>query len=454
MLWKHLPFWGLMMTVMFSGCATYRTTAVIPEPRPLTRDYKSAATPIQQGKADTSAFSDQNTPEVMTLPQALALALLQNPELAAFSFEIRAAEARALQAGLYPNPEIDVELENFAGSGALSGFGGTETTVSLSQSILLGGKRAKAAEAAALEGDLAAWDYESKRLDVFTNVRRAFLTVLAAQQRVSLNEELTELSDQLLKTITERVEAGKTSPAEISRARVILSATQVELARSRREFIASRQQLAATWGERTANFSRVTGALDTLIRIPSADKLRALLPQNPDLARFAAALKQRQAVIALEDARRIPDPTISGGVRRLSESDDNAFVVGLSIPLPFSDKNQGARQEARIRLAQTLKTKQAVETQLNAALSQAYQRLSSANNETNILKNEILPEARKAYQTINEGYLQGRFDFLDVLDAQRTLFEARGQFLQALTDFHISTTEIERLISQEINTIR
>ncbi len=453
MIWKHLPFWGLMMMIVFSGCAAYRTTATLPEPRPLVREFERAVSSVQPEKTDSLAAAIQSASGVMTLSRALSLALLQNPKLATFSYEIRAAEARALQAGLYPNPEIDVELENVAGSGAFSGFGGTETTVSLSQSILLGGKRAKAAEAAALEGDLAAWDYESKRLDVFTNVRRAFLTVLAAQQRVSLNEELTELSGQLLQTITERVAAGKTSPAEISRARVILSATRVELARSRREFLASRQQLAATWGERTANFSRVTGSLDTLIRIPSADKLRALLPQNPDLARFAAALKQRQAVIALEDARRIPDPTISGGVRRLSESDDNAFVVGLSIPLPFSDKNQGARQEARIRLAQTLKTKQAVETRLNAALSQAYQRLSSANNETNILKNEILPEARKAYQTINEGYLQGRFDFLDVLDAQRTLFEARGQYLRALTDFHINITEIERLISQEINTI-
>ncbi len=453
MILKHLHLYGLILILLFGGCAAHRTSANLPEPRPLAEDYERYFPPMQPDAADTASYSGENPAGIITLRQALSLALLQNPALATFSYEIRAAEARALQASLYPNPEVGIELENFAGSGAFSGTGEMETTVFLGQPILLGGKRGKAVRTAALESDLAAWDYESARLNVFTEVRRAFVEVLSDQQRVELNEELVQLAEQLLQTIGERVKAGKVSPAELSRAQVRLSTQQVELERARRELEAARTRLTAAWGSRNAGFTRAAGLLDTLYAIPPQENLIPLLLQNPDLARFATELEQRQAVIALEDAQRIPDPTISGGVRRLNGSGDNAIVVGVSIPLPLSDRNQGAREEARVRLSQTLREKQAVEVQLNAALLQAYSSLQNVFNEATTLRDQILPEAQKAFDTINDGYLQGRFNFLDVLDAQRTLFEARGQYLRALGDFHSITAEIERLIAQEINTI-
>ena len=121
--------------------------------------------------------------------QALSLALVKNPELAAFSWEVRAREARALQASLLPNPEIEVELENFGGSGDVGGFEQTESTLLLRQLIELGGKRRKRTHVAALESDLAAWDFEIKRLDVFTQVTQFFVGVVSAQERVALNTE-------------------------------------------------------------------------------------------------------------------------------------------------------------------------------------------------------------------------------------------------------------------------
>jgi cobalt-zinc-cadmium efflux system outer membrane protein len=450
---KNVYLFGLFALLTIAGCSGYRTTSVMPEPRPLAEDYESYIAPERLDKTDT-AYNDQKAPgDTITLAQALSLALLHNPSLAAFSYEIRAAEARTLQAGLYPNPELEFELEEFAGSRELSGLGSSEITGALSQTILLGGKRYKSMKAAALESDLISWDYESARLDVFTEVRQAFIKVLAAQERVKLNEELLRLSEQLLKSILQRVEAGRISPAEASRARVTLANTRVELERARRELEAARQRLAAAWGSDSPFYNAVTGELDTLVLIPAFEKLIPLLEQNPDLARYFTASEQAQAVIDLEDALRIPDPTIRGGVKRLNEIDDNAFVVGLSIPIPLTDRNQGSRQEARFRLAQTQNQQRATKVALNVALTQTYQDLQSTENEIISLRKQILPESENAYRVINEGYLQGRFDFLDVLDAQRTLFESRGQYLSALTDFHQTVIEIERLVSQEINTI-
>ena len=450
--WIYHLIPGLFFIILMGGCAAPRTTVLLPEPPPLTGEYERYLPPEKAATPDTLSDVAERADGVLSLPAALSRALLHNPALAAFSYEIRAAEARALQSGLYPNPEVGIELENFAGSGAFSGTGELETTLFLGQSILLGGKRGKAIRAATLESALAAWDYESARLDVLTAVRQAFVEVLFDQQRVELNKELVQLAEQLLQTIDRRVKAGKVSPAELARAQVRLSAQRVELLRARRELEAARIRLASTWGARNAGFTRVAGVLDTLYAIPPREKLIPLLGQNPDWTRFETALQQRQAVIALEDARRIPDPTISGGVRRFNGTNDNAFVAGISIPLPLSDRNQGAREEARVRFSQTMREKQAMEVRLAADLAQVYSRLQNVYQEATALRDQILPEAQRAFETINEGYLQGRFNFLDVLDAQRTLFEARGQYLRALADFHTNTAEIERLIAQGIHT--
>src|SRR5262245_63115546 len=132
-----------------------------------------------------------NPTGVLTLPQAQALALLQHPRLAAFGWEVRAGEARTLQASLPPNPALGIEVENFAGSGALKGFQGAEITIHLSQLIELAGKRQKRTRVAALERDLVAWDYEAARIEVLTQVTKALVEVLSAQQRLDRQSVVT-----------------------------------------------------------------------------------------------------------------------------------------------------------------------------------------------------------------------------------------------------------------------
>lgn len=456
MLYLNTYNFGLMalLFMTLTGCATYRTSAVRPNPRLLGVEFETFQAPERAPEEDTSLVNHVEQAGDMTLERALSLALLWNPKLATFSYEIQAAEKRAIQAGLYPNPEVEAELENIGGSGELRGFNGTETTISISQPLLLAGKRQKAMRVAALEGDLAAWDYESRRLDVITEVRKVFTRVLATQQIVELNTELVDLSEQLVESIHERLKAGKVSPAELSRAQVRLSASRVELNRARRELEAARQKLASTWGSRTAEFDKTVGRLDTLISIPPLEKLKPLLSQNPDLARFDKEVEQRQAVVALEDAKRIPDPALSGGYRRLNESDDHSFVLAIAVPLPLTDRNQGARQEARIELARTAREREAVEVQLNAKLIQARNQFQNAYTEAIALRDEIIVEARNAYNIIREGYRMGRFDFLDVLDAQQTLFEARRQYLRTLMEYHQSVAEVERIVAQGIDTVQ
>lgn len=444
MISKSIYWVGLFLVLMFNSCSSYRMAANHPEPSALTKE-------AAQNTIDISLEQPTEPEGELAFDQALEVAFKHNAALGAAIVEIRAAEARTLQAGLYPNPQIDIELENLAGSGPFTGFGGMESTVAFSQPILLGGKRYKQVKKAALLSDLAAWEAARKSLDLYAEVHNAFNKLLITQEDIVLKSELVQLSEKLLETISERVRAGKVSAAEASRAQVVLAQNKIALEQARRLLTSVRQQLAATWGSRNAHFSKAVGEYDILFSLPPEDSLQIRLSQNPDIARFETALKQRQAAIALEDAQAIPDPTVSGGVRHLNESGDVAFVVGVSIPIPLSNRNQGSRAEARYNLAKTQKEQQSILVNLSAELSEAYNLFQSIKTEALMLKEQIIPQAETAYQRINEGYLQGRFDFLDVLDAQRTLFESKDRYLHALREFHETVVHIERLIAQKIH---
>ncbi len=451
---KASLLFGITAIFLFSNCAGYRTAANYPEPRPLGKDYKTYHLASEISKEDTSLLQFEEPKGILTLSQALSLALLNNPELAAFSWEVRAREARTLQASLPPNPEIAVELENVGGSGEAGGFAQTETTVGLSQLIELGGKRQKRIRIAALESDLAAWDYEIKRLDVLTQVTQSFVNVISAQERVTLNTELVRVAQEFMNSVSLRVQAGATSPAEESRARVALSNARIQLDRTQRELDGSQKRLTAMWGSSTPVFEKAGGQLDTSLKIPKFDQLLTLISQNPEVARWTVDMQRRAAVLSLAKAQRIPDPSIGTGVRRLNESDDNAFVVGLSVPVPIFNRNQGTTETARMRLNQGDWERQATELRINTLIAESYQRLSTAFIEATTLQSSVLPEAQNAFDTINEGYKLGKFGFLEVLDAQRTLFDSRSQYLLSLAEYQKAKADLERLIGQSLDTIQ
>ena len=212
-------------------------------------------------------------------------------------------------------------------------------------------------------------------------------------------------------------------------------------------------RLVVTWGGRTPAFDSAEGTLEPIAAIPSAARLAERIAQNPDIARWATEMAQRQAALDLAGAQRIPDPTIQGGFRRFRETGDNAMVMQFSIPLPVFNRNQGGFLEARYRLAKVEEERRAAEVQVRTALAEAYGALASAFVEATRLQNEVLPGAQQAFDAVSEGYRQGKFGFLEVLDAQRTLFESRGRYLEALAAYHRAVAEVERLIGEPLGAV-
>ncbi|MCH8156833.1 MAG: TolC family protein [Nitrospinae bacterium] len=388
---------------------------------------------------------EKNSPQNLTLQKATAKALLENLTLSVFSLEKRVREARTLQSSLFPNPELEIKVDDAVGSGAFNGFGRSETTVQLGQLIELGGKRAARTNASRIAEKLADWDYDSKRLDVLTDVNKAFVEVLKAQHKVSLAEDRIELGNQFFNTVSERVKAGKVASIEKTKAGVALSTFKIEMEGSRLALEQARRKLSSTWGSTQPVFASAVGNLFEISPIPLLEPLQHRLAQTPYLERWKTEQERLEAVVNLERSKRIPDITLKGGYRRLEETNDNAVTFGISIPLQFFNRNQGAIAESQHRLAQIQKKRQAAELEITQNFLEAYQVLVFAHSQATTLQSEILPAAQKAFDGVNEGYRFGKFGYLDVLDSQKILFHTREQYLDALAGYHKALAEVNRL---------
>lgn len=453
----------LCIPALFISCTTAKTDRLWPEPRPLGSSIPTFAAPAQSSDTNRQQRTIEASSETLTIDDALARALMHNSELAASSWEVRSGEARTMQAGLLPNPEIEVEVENFGGSRSedtpngrsekLKRFNGAETTVALSQLIELGGKRSKRKRVAESEHSLRTWDLEVKRLDTITEVSGAFINLLALQERMELTNGLVDLSQNVYNTVSERVKAGKVSPIEATRAQTALSTIQIEQERVTRELETGRRQLAATWGGNDPGFQRVTGNLEAITAPPPYEFLLARIEQNPDIARWDDELGQRESVLSLEKSQRYPDITVAGGIKYLEESNDQTYLMRLSLPIPLLNRNQGAVREAFYNLQKARDERTAAEVKIRTALDETYQTLLFTHTEITALRDTILPGAESAFNATNEGYRAGKFSYLDVLDVQRSLFDAKDTYINSLLAYHKALTAVERLTGEKLSAI-
>jgi cobalt-zinc-cadmium efflux system outer membrane protein len=450
-------FWvPVTVTLFTAGCATQHVSMARSvagnEPPQHVLELKAGsrvgelATPIIAGSVETVA-------ERLTMAAAMALALRNNPSLSGFAVEIRARDAAALQAGLLPNPELGVEVENFVGKDALQGLDGAETTIAFSQLVELGGKRENRRKVATLDKTLAEWDYQTKKLDVLATTAKAFVEVLIAQEQVALNDELLKLAEQTTTAVSEKVDAGKVSPVEKSRAQIELATARTEANKAVRELEAARRRLAGFWGGERADFGRAVGQLGEIAALPDEESLKTFLGNNPDLARWTVEIERSEAALSLTRSETVPDLTLSAGVRNFQETDDNALVVGVSMPIPLFNRNQGGVSEAKARIDKAQSEQQTTRIALLTGLSDTWQSLSAVYAEAVGLRDQILPSARATYESTELGYREGKLDFLQMLDAQRTLFTVKRQYLLSLGAYHLAGTDMERLVGVPLRDI-
>lgn len=374
----------------------------------------------------------------LTLAAALALAAAHNPALAAAHKEIEAREAGIEQAGARPNPEFSALMEDTRKSTRT-------TTYQINQPIELGGKRSARLEAARREHDLAVLDYASQRSALQARVTAAFHEALLASERQRLARDLVTLAQTAADMTARRVQAGKVSPVEQTRAQVALSNARLEAGQADSELLLARRQLASLWGASEAAPSLADIGLQDLPPLPDIASLTARVANGPAIRAAQLEVERRRALARIESSKRVPDLTVSLGNKRDEEAARNMWVVGVSVPIPVFDSNRGNELEALKRVDKARDELRMTELQLQNDAAQAYEQLRNAHQQAQALREDIVPAAESAYLAARTGFTLGKFGFLDVLDAQRTYFQARAQYWKSLSAAYQASAELDRL---------
>lgn len=378
-----------------------------------------------------------------TLDDAVAAAGGSAPAAEVARASVDASRAARTVAGLRPNPSIETEVENFAGSGPYERFNGADTTVSLAVPIELGGKRRARIAVADARTERALLLAAMTQADVRWQVTQLYIAAVAAERRLATAQDQLRIAAQTADAARVRVQAGRASPIEAQRADVARVNAQAGVERSERLVTAARANLARRIGQ------PLGGALDLgwLERLPEGygPPVPARAEGTLALAAAEADLAVADAGVRLAQAQRVPDITVGPGVRQFAATNDMAAVVSLSIPLPLFNAGSAAVDEARAERSRAEAQQRATALDIAQAITDAETVAANAATSARAANGPALDAAREAARIARIGYREGKFGQLDLLDAERTLADTRLAALDALVDYRTAQAALERL---------
>lgn len=383
--------------------------------------------------------------EPLRLKEAVARSLTTNPSLAAEAAELRAVQARAEREGLPTQYVAGAELENVAGTGALSGVHAAETTLRLSRVIELGGKREARQALGAAEVARQRNMSETARIDIASRTTARFIEVVADQQRLEFAHEQVKLAERTRREVATWVAAARNPESDLRAAEIAVAEAELEREHAEHELLSARMTLAASWGAMEPDFASVVGNLSELPQVESFDVLAARLPMTPAQRN---ALLEAEAITArrrVAQASAKPDINVSLGVRRLELLNDQGLMLSVSVPLGSKPRASLAIAEADAQLSALELRRDAQRAESHQTLFEKYQELKHARTEYDALRARILPKAEQALAFNRRGFEAGRFSFFSLAQAQRTLFDLRARSVEAAARYHTRLVEVERL---------
>jgi outer membrane protein, heavy metal efflux system len=373
-----------------------------------------------------------NRLDALTLEQAMGLAERQHPDLAEAKALIEAAEGRVQQSGKFPNPEAIARIEQAPFKRRT--LDEAEYLAGLAQPVPLGSRLSKAKQVEQLERDRRARELEARRRDLRKRVHSAFATALYQEKALLTQKEIVASAGKAVTTTKARLDAGDALREDLARVEMEQAGAKVELRRAE----AMREQgmfaLTAAIGDPALSVKSLDGTLDTTFEIPTMESLVTSLASNPAVAMADADIRANNARVNLAKAQRVPDVKVELLYRRLQAEKENAFDVGLSIPLPLFDRNQGRIREARAEVAAAEARSRSTQNDLTFRMRDAHAQLTAALANSRALKDEVLPRADAVLKSAEARYTAGDTSLNEVLPARRDWAAVQLTYLESLHD--------------------
>ena len=403
-----------------------------------------------QEQKDHSPVQQHHARQTITLDEAIRLAISHNPGLAAAIHEMKARVGAAQQDAMLPNPVLVAEFEEFGGSGIYSGTDVMTSSIGISQEILLGGKLSVRKLLAEEIRKQTILENDAQLVTLSSEVGKKFIDVYIAQEKLKLARNDLQLTLASAEAISKRVASGEASPLEKTKFSVETAAAETTVKRVARILQAARLALAATWGSAAADFA---GVADDFLSIPSLDHEEQLLKQlknNPTYRLLTENVTLAENKFQLAKAEAVPDIEIGGGIQQFKETNDHAYFLDVSIPLPLINRNQGGIAAAQATLNQTKKEKEAGMLELQTNLMTTISILEGVWGNYLAVRNVIVPASEQVFASVQKAYRLGEQDYLELLEAQRSLLKARNEHLELLAEFWQLKLEVAALVGQPI----
>ena len=389
-----------------------------------------AGIPVRAGEVSTA--SNAKRVENLTLDQALEMAESLQPEMAEAKARVEAAEGRAQQAGTFPNPDAIVGAQQIPFSGNAPNE--KEYIAGVAQTIPLSRRLSQARQAELLDREVRVRGLEVKRRDIRKRVHSAFATALYQERAFQTQSEIAQTMVKGVTTTQARLNAGDALPEDVARVEMELARAKVGLARSAALREQSMAALATAIGDPALAVTSLAGTLDAVFEIPTLESLAEGLSANPEALRAEAEVRATTARIDLAKAERIPDIKVEALYHRLEGSRENTVDVGLSIPLPLFNRNQGRLREARAEVAAAEARSRSTQNELGLRLRESYGQLTASLANSHALKTEILSRAEKVLKTAEARYAAGDISLTEILPVRRDWASCQLDYLESLRD--------------------
>ncbi len=398
-----------------------------------------ARTTIAASLLVTCAAVAETHGSALTLSEALARAQAFDPVRPVLDAWVKAGEAAVRQAGVRLNPSLDIELENFAGTGVYALADRTEATVSYQQTLERGGKQSARTGLARAQVEVTRLRGAVRALDMLREVQVAYVEALAAEADLVVVEARLVAVMGAQSDVERRVKSARDPLFAASRAETVTAQAVIARDEARTAAADARSRLAGFWNG-GANY-----VLDVKTFFEAVPPTAAPATLIVDLQMLAAERDAAIAAVRVEQAKAIADPTVRGGVRYLGQGGDVALVIGGTIPLQRYDTNAGGVARAQAE-------RMAAEAEIEAArlarereLAHLTRRMTAASREAERIRTEVIPVAIQAVEQVREGFNRGGFQYIDIAEAEKALFDVRVRRVAVLRQFHLDQAALDRL---------
>jgi outer membrane protein, heavy metal efflux system len=393
---------------------------------------------------------------VFTLEQALARASSEGSATLTAASERERAAARARQARAWENPTLSVEVENVLGRGPYRDYDAAESTVSLSQPLPLGGGRGARVRAARSDEQAATAALALAALELRRDVALAYAEAIAADRLAGIARERAALGAQTRAAVERRHAAGLESDLQRARVEVETAGMQADARRRAAAALAHRRALAAHWREATVTAALDEAWFDAAPDVALDAAFNAAVDGAPDAASthprlVVARARVEQARAEVEAARGAPFSGLEAtvGTRRSEDAPgaDHAWVLGLSMPLPVWDRNEGGIAEARAALQGAEFDLERAARDLLAEREAALAERDAAKLEVDALTMSGLPSSKSLAHLSVQGYEAGRLSLIERLDAERALVQTQEHLVAARLRLRQSEARVAAVIA-------